>query len=73
MVNPTVTNLFYNDKGFTLIELMVVTAVIGILAILALPQLAAYKVRSYNASAISDIRILKTSVEVFYSENKTYP
>jgi len=44
-----------NKKGFTLIELLIVIAIIAILAAIAIPQFSAYRVRSYNSSAVSDL------------------
>lgn len=61
-----------DEKGFTLIELMIVIAIIGILAAIAIPQFAAYRKRGYNAAAKADAKNLATVEEQYYNDNYTY-
>ena len=50
-----------NQKGFTLIELMIVIAIIGILAAIAIPNFLSYREKGYNAQALSDAKNFYTA------------
>ena len=49
-----------------------VIMIIGILAAIAIPQFSAYRTRSYNSAAQSDVRNLATAEEAYYVDNSTY-
>jgi prepilin-type N-terminal cleavage/methylation domain-containing protein len=56
-----------NKKGFTLIELMIVIAIIGILAAIAIPNFISYRNKSYCSQAESDARGTASAISDFYS------
>jgi len=60
------------EKGFTLIELMIVVAIIGILAAIAIPQFASYRIKAFNSASQSDIQTLKLTEEAFYADFQNY-
>ena len=61
------------QKGFTLIELMIVVAIIGILAAIAIPQYQNYVGRSNVAAAVQTLSSNKTGLENYVMENGFFP
>ena len=57
-----------NQKGFTLIELMIVIAIIGILAAIAIPNFIAYRDKAYCGYAESDAQNTLAALSAYFSE-----
>lgn len=60
------------SKGFTLIELMIVIAIMGILAALVVTELITYRERAFVTSMQSDLQVLRTSEEAYHTQNMVY-
>lgn len=59
--------------GFTLIELMVVMAIMGILAAIAVPSFLAYRERARMAVVVSAIKVIEKEVVSYFVEHNDYP
>jgi type IV pilus assembly protein PilA len=66
-------NRFRSQKGFTLVELLIVMAIIGVIAAIAIPVYLDHRGRAYNAAAQSDLRNFRSAMEAAFAEQKQYP
>lgn len=60
------------QRGFTLLELLVVMAIIAILASIAVPKFADYRRRAFDTRALSDLRNLAAAEELYFIDNEKY-
>lgn len=70
MVTPMRTK---NQRGFTLLELIIVTAVIGILATIALPRMIDTPRRAAEATLKADLRTMRDLIDQYYGDKGHYP
>jgi type II secretion system protein G len=61
------------DKAFTLIELLIVVAIIGILAAIAVPNFLNAMIRAKVSKAVADIRNIATALETYKLDRNAYP
>jgi type IV pilus assembly protein PilE len=60
------------QKGFTMIELMIVVVIVGILAAVSIPAYSEYVIRGKIAEAASTLSDLRVRMEQYYQDNRTY-
>lgn len=61
------------NQGLTLVELMIVIAIIGILAAIAMPAYQDYVERTRVAAAIEELAAMSVTIEHYFQENRVYP
>lgn len=61
-----------SEAGFTLVELLVVVAIIGILAAIAMQAMSRYRQQAYDAAAIHDLANAVKAEEAYYATNEVY-
>lgn len=66
-------NSVRNNKGFTLVELMVVIAILGILAAMAIPKFNEATATSKDAKLKADLRTVDGVIMQYYAVNNSYP
>ena len=61
-----------DNKGFTVIELLIVVVIIAILAAIAIPKFSATRERTYFAAMESDLKNLASQQEIYYADAYAY-
>ena len=72
MVTLVGKNKLNNQRGFSLVELMVVVAIIGVLAAIAVPNISKYIAKARQSEAKTNLSSLYTSEKAFYAEYTAY-
>ena len=62
-----------NNKGFTLVELLIVIGIIALLAILVLASLNTTHQRSRDTKRITDVKQIQLAMEMYWNDNANYP
>lgn len=65
--------LLKKNKGFTLIEMIVVVGIIGVLVAILLPRFADIREKSYEKANIANGKAVISALEAYYTDNMSYP
>ena len=62
-----------NQRGFTLVEMLVVVAIIAILASIFLVGLRGFRGSAYDSKRLADLQRIQSYLEIYYNKNRAYP
>lgn len=68
-----IKNILKKNKGFTLIEMIVVVGIIGVLVAILLPRFADIREKSYEKANIANGKAVISALEAYYTDNLAYP
>jgi type II secretion system protein G len=70
---PATADRHAGERGFTLIELMIVVAIIAILAGILVPNFVNARAQAQTSACESNLRAIATAMELYYADNQRYP
>jgi type IV pilus assembly protein PilE len=60
------------ESGYTLVEIMIVVAIVGIISAIAFPAYQGYMTDTYRAQALTDLRVCALALDRYFSDGFTY-
>lgn len=71
--NNSTSRRIVRNRGFSLVEILLVIVIIGVLAVIAIPQFISYRSQAVDAQLKSDLRNAAVAVEGYFAKRSVYP